>query len=661
MTAAGPDRLGGRSGGGGAVDTAPAGLAPGLVLGPRAMERPRDAGWAATGTLMGEARARVDQAGLVSPEGAGWSLDWWIGADDRWYLPAREATVRQQRLGAGPVIETAVRIPGGDARHRVYGALAGTLPVTVVEVENDSAVPVALALALRPYGVGVLAAEAGVAAAPAGFDGPLSLDGWPAPAGAAHHEPVAVRAGGAVLAVLPRPPAHAGAGVGGDLLVAVEAGDDLRWIDGVAGAGANAVLLFPLPHRTTLRLLIPALAADATARSERRRDKRRGVAFVDKVRGRGAVSRAAVNADGAVPGPIPDPRSAPGADDVARGWASILAAGARVAVPDPGLGDLADGARGRLLLAAPDLGRRLRSLAPGAGAELAALALAGHHRDVDAAVAHLLDDIPAARRLRQHEDGADVLAALGLARSLAGGPADPDGPRSPADPGTATGGVRDPASPLVDPNRLSRLVEWALAVLALVERGGDSRSTVRARAGVALLAHPIDAEGAARLATDGGADPLGVAHRLVVGPAATVDRVNELAAEASPAGAWGGVAGDDPAGAARFVAALRSLLVDDSGPGLDLLPGFPPGWRGGALEVHGLPTRHGPVSFAIRWHGYRPALLWEVTPTGGDGPVIVRAPVLGAGWSTAEPRGETLLTGTGDELPAAPAPGEGFQ
>ena len=27
--------------------------------------------------------------GLVTPPGGGWSLDWWIGADDRWHLPSR--------------------------------------------------------------------------------------------------------------------------------------------------------------------------------------------------------------------------------------------------------------------------------------------------------------------------------------------------------------------------------------------------------------------------------------------------------------------------------------------------------------------------------------------------------------------------------------------
>lgn len=624
-------------------------MTAGLLLGPRSVERPRDAGWAATGTLMGEARARVDQAGLVSPEGAGWSLDWWIGAEDRWHVPAREATVRQQRLGAGPVIETAVRIPGGDARHRVYGALAGPVPVTVVEVENDSAVPVALALALRPYGVGGGGDGAGT---PAGFDRPLSLDGWPAPVGAARHEPVAVRAGGAVLAVLPRPPAHAGASTADDLLAAVEAGDELRWADGVGGAAANAVLLLPLPHRTTLRLLIPA---SATAGGEPRRQMRRTGAFLDKVRGRGAAQLDDER-------PLPDPRSVPGADDVARGWASVLGAGARVTVPDSGLGGLADGARGRLLLTATDLGPRLAALAPGSGDELAALALAGHHREVSAAVALVVDDLPPRRRPAHPADGADVLAALGLARSLAAG----SGP----EPG--------PGSPLADPARLNRLAEWAMMALDVVERGGDSASTARARAGLALLARPVDPEGAARLAAgavpavaagpattgdaSGADDPWAAAYGLIVGPPATVGRINELAAQASPAGVWGGAAGDDAAGAARFLAVLRSLLIDDSGPGLRLLPGFPPGWRGGALEVHGLPTRHGTVSFAIRWHGYRPALLWEVAPSPAAAhPVTVRVPELDAAWTTTEARGEALLTGSGDELPAAPAPGEGFQ
>ena len=45
--------------------------------------------WSATSTRPWE--AIVDPRGLVTPWVDGWSLDWWIGADDRWHLPSREA------------------------------------------------------------------------------------------------------------------------------------------------------------------------------------------------------------------------------------------------------------------------------------------------------------------------------------------------------------------------------------------------------------------------------------------------------------------------------------------------------------------------------------------------------------------------------------------
>ena len=46
-----------------------------------------------------------------------------------------------------------------------------------------------------------------------------------------------------------------------------------------------------------------------------------------------------------------------------------------------------------------------------------------------------------------------------------------------------------------------------------------------------------------------------------------------------------------------------------------LLPtGLPASWLGQSLEVYGVPTvGTSTVSFAIRWHGERPAVLWEQT------------------------------------------------
>jgi hypothetical protein len=84
--------------------------------------------------------------------------------------------------------------------------------------------------------------------------------------------------------------------------------------------------------------------------------------------------------------------------------------------------------------------------------------------------------------------------------------------------------------------------------------------------------------------------------------------------------------------------ALRALLVDDEPGGVDLLAGFPPAWLGLGVAAHDVPVRGGTVSFALRWHAARPALLWEVT-----GDLVVRASRLAPGWSTDRNTGEALL------------------
>jgi hypothetical protein len=102
------------------------------------------------GVLGGTRDAQVDRSGVVSPRAAGWELDWWIGADDRWRIPAREAAVRQHLVDGMPVVQTAMRVPGGDAVHRVYGAPAGDVgEVAVVEIVNESPAPFVVALVVR--------------------------------------------------------------------------------------------------------------------------------------------------------------------------------------------------------------------------------------------------------------------------------------------------------------------------------------------------------------------------------------------------------------------------------------------------------------------------------------------------------------------------------
>jgi hypothetical protein len=88
---------------------------------------------------------------------------------------------------------------------------------------------------------------------------------------------------------------------------------------------------------------------------------------------------------------------------------------------------------------------------------------------------------------------------------------------------------------------------------------------------------------------------------------------------------------------------VRAQLIDDGRDGcLDLLPLVPDEWLGQGVEVHEAPTAAGIVSYAVRWHGARPALLWDLDPHDGA-TVTITAPGLDPTWSTTDPRGEALL------------------
>jgi len=172
------------------------------------------------GALGYSARARVDACGAVYADGL--SLDWWVGADDRWHVPAQESTTRQLRPFPAPVVETTVRIPSGDAVQRVYAVSADGRAVTVVEIENRSPAPFTAALVVS------VAHKAEIA-----------LDG------------TSLRLDGEVVLVLPRPP---GAWAVGASTREIVMGGGAR-TDGFATTRGpiEVALLFPVSHRTTWR------------------------------------------------------------------------------------------------------------------------------------------------------------------------------------------------------------------------------------------------------------------------------------------------------------------------------------------------------------------------------------------------------------------------
>ena len=525
-------------------------------MGPDPATPARRAARTVIGNLDAVHLASVDRVGNVHLDGVTWSLEWWIGAEDRWHVPGEEAAVRQGLVGSAPVVETRLRVPGGDAVHRAFAARdAAGRSVVVVEVENRSTVPFAVALAVRPE---VL-------------DGPGTVREVSA-------EGTELRVDGELVLVAARAPGRRVAAAGGERSVAevVRSGDAApeAAVSATCPEGrAEAALLFPLAHTATLRVVLPQEG-----------------------------------------GPI-DADALPSAEQVASGWRTHARRGARVEVPDPRVQAAVDSNVCHLLLR-PHGGRIAAALDRYGFTEEAAATLLG---DPDATLAT--------------STPGEVLLALSAHWTL-----------------TRDDAFARAATPLV-----ARLV-------ALL--GQSPASTDLALGGIAAAgaARMLEAVGETRAAADIRAAGQAMATAAAANPPPPappgVAPVDDLLSRASSTFTWVGPQdGHEPGVAAALLVAVRNVLVnehDGQPPTLVLAPSVPRGWFGRGWEVHDLPTAYGRLSYAVRWHADRPALLWEVVPH-EDGPVRLTAPLLDPAWATLEPRGEALLSPV--ELPAPPASG----
>lgn len=553
------------------------------AIGPRSSERPADAGFALVAGLEGIGPAKVDGGGIVTPWGADWSVDWWIGADDRWHLPAREPAVRQRRVGHGPIIETSLRVPSGDVIHTVYPVVVPGGMATVIEIANESPVPVALAIAMRPYSVDGFESS----------DAAIDTDAG----GRRHFEfgsEEMVLASGRPALRLPRKPNEVGGSATVDLLDTVSNGETLTWSEAVEGPAANVVCLYPLPHRTSLRFVIPGPGVDDVA------------------------------LDG-----LPDAASA------ARGWTVVVDRASSYEFPDSGITDLAGAARARLLLESPSLVGDVVAGLPGAGAILEGLAIGGHRLECRQVLEAFADSFPTS--VSSAVNGSELAAGLSAAAEMLG-----------------------------DAALNQRLLEPVAQLTHLVERSAKKNR----RYPVQVAAAGPARQSLATLATLVGQTEAAADLRQTVTPTPAPDlaTVTAMAEQAAPARRWseGEHEPDSAVAAARFWLAARQLLVRPGDavspdgaevPVVELLPDFPTAWRGGTVEIHRAPVAGANVSFAIRWHGYRPAILWEVED---GGPVELRCPGLDPDWATTEQKGEALLAGLAEELPPAPMPGDSF-
>lgn len=600
--------------------------------------------WTPIGTLDDGVLAQVDQAGAVQLSGATWSLDWWVGAEDRWHHPSREASVRQHSLGAAPVVETALRVPGGDVVARAYGvqATAGDWrgSAVVVEVENRTAVPVALAFVVRPLQLDGPGSTRSIRS-----DGPVvSIDGEP-------------------RLLLARDPARVVAGDLDAVAPRLADGDDRTGAVSLErGSGdAEAAFVVPLTHTATARVLLPVVA-----------------------------DRRAPSAPGA-------PWDAPDGEAVAKGWSvhrrSDGGDDLRLVVPEPDWDDALAWAATMLRLAGPDevgacLDRRRQTpFGPPAAVRAAEVAEAMARlgsRDGLVPVARGLADsqrLGGEVRLGDRTDG--TVALLHAVAGVLAQETDPDGAAAqqfvaPAAVGIrrlrkgkgladgAQDGLRDSAvralrslaprlvavgqpevaedalavaaqlSDVISPEVGTLAPEPVIGVTSTLGTALHARSAVQAGTGARAIA-------AVRSCWSGAIDTGrsdAVSRRTAEGP--------ELAI---------GELGFDVAELAARTNALLDVAAVDGADGPAVLPAFDPAWAGQPVEAHSVATPWGATSFAVRWHGARPALLWEIDDD-GQGPgddVEVVAPGLDPSWRGQGRVGEALLSAPAGAVAAAPS------
>jgi hypothetical protein len=102
---------------------------------------------------------------------------------------------------------------------------------------------------------------------------------------------------------------------------------------------------------------------------------------------------------------------------------------------------------------------------------------------------------------------------------------------------------------------------------------------------------------------------------------------------------------EDPLRLANLIGAHINRFVGFTNSAVSILPGFNESMLGQPIDVRNLPTPFGRLSYAVRWHGERPAVLWECVAIHDDQdpmalPLI--APVFGD-WSATGSRGDALL------------------
>ena len=558
----------------------------------------RHAGLVAELGIVGDApHFVVDTAGALGPIGKQATIEWGIGADDRWHFASSEPALRQRLADDETTIETRLRIPSGDAGQRVVVVPAAGSSAARVEIENASRVPVALAIVVHtsPGSISVI-------------DDAVLVDGNPM-----------LRASRSIALIT--------VGDGGDEVRSqIESGathppGERDWPQ----RGSVVGLVFPLPHTAVVRF---------------------------------------VAAHGPVP-ELPGPEGVPPLDAVARGWQVHIDPTMQLTVPDQRVVTALHAARRHLLSGSalgPEASYWSQNVSPWVP-PVAAVALNSW--------GHTLE----ARELLLAASGPDDLVVHAR--------------RPPAATGALLWAWAEWLERHADPDLESALMPWVeeVAIGLLARRGWFSRRMNRsnsvddawravglASAGSLLsrggrewlgadivealpqfraLAEPGGgvalALGGNRLGSAQGSIAKELVGRLETSPSGT--SLGHVAAVTDTVGAFGlDTRTQHPEASALLLLAARAAVVAEpagTGGGVALMPDPDRDWLGAPLEVHRAPVTAGLLSFGLRWHDERPALLWELEADPGHAlrgtDWSLSSPFLDPTWSDDRLTGEALL------------------
>ena len=579
------------------------------------------------GVISGSRTAWVDTRGRVFIDGCPWSIDWAVRPESAWKFPATEPVIRQRILEGAPIVESVLRYAGVDIVQRVW-AIAGRNALggegwVICEIHNTAQLPIAAA---------------------------FMVNGWDrSRRWRCHVEASATQfvVDGRPVAVAERPAARVVCADPLDVALAEDASlDGVNVPPEAMPESTGAAAVWPLITNASIRIAIPLGIADEPAEP--------GGLIARVLRKRvpnDADSSAAVTSFGW-------PQVVPPFDSVVAGWRTHLDAKASVELPDPAVSALVDRCvTGLLTWVGSDVALGVPSERVDA---MASLALWGHTssaRDLESVYRGLSDDIAGA--------AAFVIAACASIHDVDAD--DFDERVAPCIEHALTSIERQQrrASSDVSPWLVSSSLMWCGGVMAglghdrLADRLNGVTASILSTPGASAGPdendrHLRSVAGAALL----DASPWPILRSL----AQTMDACGGLPCELDPV-LDSGVAepGWDSRIAASVLMAVHRMMIGGEAQGV-VVGAIPVSeWSGQNWQVSRLWHPVGYVSFAVRWHGARPALLWEIVPFAGEGaaPVTIRSGLddafVGSGFV-----GETLLSMPETLIAAVPVEGESF-